>query len=256
MKRRDFEELGNRMKKYEDVTNTSLVQGIPFIVRLDGKAFHTFTKGMKKPYDENMSHAMMSTCSYLVESFNASVGYTQSDEISLVFLPREDQLYSGRIQKISSVLASTASAKFNQIIAKVLPEKASMLPVFDARTFNVPDIRIAAEQLVWREADATRNSLTMAAHSHFTTKELHKKGFNEKHDMLHSVGVNWNDYPDFFKRGSYFKRVKTLVELTDIQLADIPEKYRPAEPIVRSIVSCLELPPLVDVDVAITLLFN
>lgn len=256
MKREDFEKLGDRMKRYEVVNQTYLVPGLPLIVRLDGRAFHTFTKGLEKPYDKRMSEAMQETTKYLVHEFNAKVAGTQSDEISLVFYTREDQLFNGRVEKIVSVLASVASVKFNSIISKTIPDKAHMLPVFDARAYNVPNLDIAAEQLIWREADATRNSLTMAAHHYFTTKELHKVGFKGKHDLLHSVGVNWNDYPNFFKKGSYFSRVTRSRLLTEEELSHIPEQYRPTGLVDRTEVEEIELPPLKEVEVAKNLLFG
>lgn len=247
MKREDFDALGDRMKRYELVNQSYLVPGIPMMVRLDGRAFHTFTKGLQKPYDVRMSMAMQETTKYLVTQFNAHLGYTQSDEISLVFLGGADTLFNGRVEKIVSVLASASSVKFNSIITETIPEKKHMLPLFDARAYNVPNLDVVTEQFIWREADATRNSLTMAAHAHFSNKELHKVGFKGKHDLLHSVGINWNDYPTFFKRGSYFKKVETYKCMTEDELVLIPEKYRPTGPILRSEVMQLVVPPILDV---------
>jgi tRNA(His) 5'-end guanylyltransferase len=248
MKVQEFEALGDRQKAYEGMeANRKLMQGLPLLVRLDGRAFHTFTRGLQRPYDERLSRAMIETAKFLVEESHASVGYCQSDEISLVFPntdPSRQTIFDGRTQKLCSILGSLATAKFNQLVAATIPEKAHLLPVFDARAWAVPNLDLAAEHFVWREADATRNSLTMAAHAYYSTKELHKAGFSQKHEMLHDVGVNWNDYPAFFKRGTYVRREKILKELTACELARIPEKHRPTAPVFRSEVRELEMPPI------------
>jgi tRNA(His) guanylyltransferase len=229
MKREDFEKLGDLHKFYESRVIDQLMPGLPVIVRLDGKAFHTFTKGMKRPYDIRMSEAMVETTKYLISQTQANIGYTQSDEITIAF--RNDDvnipfMYSGRVQKLCSLFAAMASVKFNEIISKTMPEKAHVLPIMDARVFQYPNLDLACETFLWRETDATRNSLTMAAHSEYSTKELHKVGFKQKHDMLHAKGVNWNDYPTFFKRGTYVAKRQVMKQLSQEELLKIPEKFR------------------------------
>lgn len=259
MKRQDFEDMGDRHKAFEArEANVRLMPGLPVIARLDGRAFHTFTRGMARPYDERMSRAMIATTKYLVENTHAAIGYTQSDEITLAF-PNGDSskemLFDGRVQKLCSILAAMATAKFNQVIAETMPEKAHMLPLFDARVFAYPTLALAAENLLWRETDATRNSLTMAAHAHYSHKELHKAGYAKKHEMLFAKGVNWNDYPAFFKRGTYVRRETVLKHLTEEEMARIPEKHRPQGPVMRSEVQELDLPPLARVSNPIEALF-
>lgn len=244
----DFEALGDRQKAFESAEAArKLLPGLPVLVRLDGRAFHTFTRGLARPFDARLSRAMIDTTCHLVQETHASIGYCQSDEISLAF-PNEDPakavLFDGRVQKLCSILAALASAKFNQLIATSLPEKAHLLPVFDARAWSVPNLDVAAEHFVWREADATRNSLTMAAYAHYSHRELHKAGAARKHEMLHAKGVNWAHYPAFFKRGTYVRRETTLRELSEQELARIPEKHRPRGPVMRSRVCELEMPPI------------
>lgn len=125
-----------------------------------------------------------------------------------------------------SLFAAMASVKFNQLISESMPERAHLLPIFDARVFQYPNLDLACETFLWRETDATRNSLTMAAHSHYSHSELHKAGFSQKHDMLHAKGVNWNDYPTFFKRGTYVAKREVMKQLTLEELNKIPEKFR------------------------------
>jgi tRNA(His) 5'-end guanylyltransferase len=248
MRRTDFESLGDRQKAFESLEAArKLMPGVPVLVRLDGRAFHTFTRGLARPFDARLSRAMIETTKFLVQETHAAIGYCQSDEISLAFPngdPAKAMLFDGRVQKLCSILASLATAKFNQLVAASIPEKAHLLPVFDARAWGLPDLDVAAEHFIWREADATRNSLTMAAHAHYSHKELHKAGFTKKHDLLHAKGVNWNDYPAFFKRGTYVRRETELRELCAQELARIPEKHRPTEPVMRSVVRELAMPPV------------
>ena len=246
MKREDFELLGDKHKRYEARTETTLINGCPVIIRLDGRSFHTFTKGLKRPYDVRLSKAMIDTTKDLVNQTNADIGYCQSDEISLGFGnidAAKEFMFSGRVQKIVSVVASIASVYFNRIIQETIPERAKMQPVFDARVFQYPTLELAAETFLWRETDATRNSLTMAAHSYYDHKELQGAGFVKKHDLLHAKGVNWNDYPAFFKRGTYIGKRKVMKQLSEQELARIPEKFRePGKWFERSVINDLELP--------------
>ncbi len=248
MKRSEFEAMGDRHKAFEATfTMQKLMPGLPVLVRLDGRAFHTFTRGLERPYDERLSRAMIETTKFLVDETHASVGYTQSDEISLCYPcvdPAKPILFDGRVQKLCSILAAMATAKFNQQILANIPAKAHLLPLFDARVYQYPTLDLAAESFLWRETDATRNSLTMAAHAFYSHKELHKAGYAAKHEMLHAKGVNWNDYPAFFKRGTYVRREAALKELTAAELARIPEKHRPTGPVMRSVLRELDVPPL------------
>lgn len=251
MKREDFELLGDKHKSYEARTESTLLPGCPVVIRLDGRAFHTFTRGLKRPYDERMSRAMIETTKDLVAQTNANVGYCQSDEITLIF-KNSDHLvpfmFSGRVQKIVSVVASIASVKFNRIIQETIPERANMMPIFDARVFQYPNESLAVETLMWRETDATRNSLSMAVQSLYTHKECMGAGFVKKHEMLHAKGVNWNNYPAFFKRGTYVQRRIVIKELSVDELLSIPEKHRPVGPVLRSIVTELDLPPYTQIE--------
>lgn len=237
MNRSEFESLGDKMKSYEAMNNVKAIPLLPLAVRLDGRAFHTFTKGLNRPFDSNFSFCMKETTKRLVEETNATIGYTQSDEITLVFIPTNDLQelpFAGKIQKICSIFASTASVIFSRLVAEYLPQKSHLTPVFDCRAFTLPNIKLAYECLLWRETDATRNSLSMAVSSYYSPKECFKKGLKDKHDMLHEKGVNWNDYPVHFKRGTYFKRIKYEALLSEETLLKIPEKYRPTEPVIRS----------------------
>lgn len=251
MKREEFEAMGDRHKAYEiREGGRRFMPGLPVIIRLDGKAFHTFTRGLLRPFDERLSLAMRETTKALVETFNASIGYTQSDEITLAF-PNLDaaklMMYDGKVQKLISLTAGLAAAKFNREIMARIPEKAHLLPIFDSRGWCYPNLDLAAENLLWRETDATRNSLTMAASAFYSHKELHKAGFTKKHEMLHAKGINWNDYPAAFKRGTYIRRQTVMKSLTEKELERIPVGRRPTGPVIRSVLAEIDMPPLASV---------
>jgi tRNA(His) 5'-end guanylyltransferase len=242
--------LGDYVKGFEKVaTGPSIPKGKPMLIRLDGRAFHSFTKGLTKPFDRNLTSLMQATTKYLVHQSNALVGYTQSDEISLVcFIPAESEaeyFFGGRVQKITSLLASMATAYFNKGLSDFLPEKKDSLPLFDARVWEVDSLRDAFLTLLWRERDAIKNSITMVAQYHFGHSKLQGISGKQKREMLHDIGDPWENYDDCFKRGSYFGRVTEKRLLTAEELETIPEKYRPTEPITKSYIKQLT-PPYLD----------
>ena len=209
------DDLGDRVKAFESVhAGITLDENLPICVRIDGKSFHTYTKGLARPYDERLSTAMIETMKFLVEKTNAKLGYTQSDEISLVYFKTDDKqqaFFGARMQKLTSVLASMATAKFNQMVLHNIPEKAENFAFFDCRVWNVPTMKDAAEVFVWRQEDAIKNAISMAAHAHFSHKSLQGKSSREKVEMLAEKGIVWNEYPEFFKSGTYAKR--NLIEV-------------------------------------------
>lgn len=237
-----FDTLGDRMKSYETPsTSRRAFKGQPIIARLDGKAFHTFTKGLKRPYDERLSGLMTHVMSALVDRFQANVGYTQSDEITLVWFAdsssKTEYPFDGRFQKMDSLLAAFATAKFNQQLATYLPEKADELPTFDCRTFVVPNLLEAYHSVLWRQQDCTKNAISMAAQSMFSHKSLQgMKSAQMQERMFAEKGVNFNDYPAFFRRGTFARRVQVFKPLDDTILAKLKALGRevPTEPIVRS----------------------
>jgi tRNA(His) 5'-end guanylyltransferase len=256
------DEFGDRMKMLEQMeAGRRLLPTLPVCVRLDGKGFSKFTAGLARPYDLGMSKAMMLTTKFLVEETNARVGYTQSDEISLILYSDtyDSQIFfDGKIQKLVSVMASMATAKFNSLIPQYLPSKVGKLAVFDCRVWNVPTREEGANAILWREHDATKNSVSMAARTVYSHKEVDGKSKAEVMDMLMAKGINWNDYPAFFKRGSYFRRHEAEVELTEEERMRIPEKHRPAVgvKVKRTKVSSIYLPPLSKITNRVEVLFD
>ncbi len=256
------DEFGNRMKQYEGAeTQRMLMPLLPVCVRIDGRGFSRYTRDLPRPYDERLSHCMIETTRFLVQESSACVGYTQSDEISLVLHttdPKTQLFFNGKVQKLVSVLASAATIKFAALVRELLPEKADELAMFDCRVWNVPNLEEAANVLLWRELDATRNSLQSAAGTYFSHSELHNKTQSDMHEMLFQQGINWNEYPTYFKRGTYLQRRKVERPLTDEERLAIPEGYRPepGEMLERTDIITLELPPLRKVMNRVDVLFE
>jgi len=171
---------------------------------------------------------MVHVTKWMVLETGASTGYTQSDEISLVWQAddlKEQIFFNGRLLKMVSVLAAMTTAEFNRILADYLPVKKHTLPVFDCRVWNVPTEYEASNYFIWREQDATRNSVSMAAQAHYSHNELHGKSSNEMQEMLFQKGVNWNDYPRRFKRGTYVRRREVEKPFTAEELDALPPKH-------------------------------
>lgn len=244
--------FGDRMKAYEAHTcGIKLIPRIPIIARLDGKGFSKFTKGLARPYDERLSNLMVETTKHLVKETNANCGYTQSDEITLMWYtdkPDTTLYFDGRLFKMLTDLSSTASVFFNKNLPTHLPEKAEKSPRFDCRVYNVPTLDEAVNSFLWREKDATKNSISMAAQHYYSHNELMNKNGSEKQEMLFQKGVNWNDYPSFFKRGTYVQRKRTLRPFTAEELENLPSKHKaksdPSMLVERWEVNIVDMPPL------------
>ena len=202
----------------------------PVAIRIDGKAFHTFTRGMKRPFDNILIETMQQTMKYLCENIQGCVlGYTQSDEITLILIDYQKLTSSAwfdyEVQKMCSVAASMATMAFNRFFrenfnkydldnqldyAKTLFKKLDSA-MLDARCFNIPKEEVA-NLIYWRQMDATRNSIQMVGQANFSQKELHGKSCNKIQDMLMlEKNINWNDFPAYQKRGSCaIKQIKDI----------------------------------------------
>lgn len=259
-----IDKLGDRIKLYESLACPDrLMPGLPIIIRADGVAFHTFTKGLKRPYDEGLSNLMIATTEFLVAETNARCGYTQSDEISLLLYAdthKSQIFFDGRIQKIQSVLAARASVFFNKNLAKWVPSKVNSSPEFDCRIFTVPSKEEAVNVFWWREKDATKNSISMAAQAYYSHNELQNKNSSDKQELLFQKGINWNDYPAFFKRGTYVQKRLVMKPFSKEEIESLPEKHaartNPNLEILRSDVKRLSLPPLMQVENKIEVIFE
>lgn len=225
--------LGERMKVYECVSKNFLTRKTPAIIRLDGKSFHTFTKGMIKPFDFILLETMQQTMKYLCKNIQGCVlGYTQSDEITLVLIDYQNidssAWFEYNVQKMVSISASMATLFFNNIFSSIVSDITDKgicdtscylneygnckQGIFDSRVFNLPKEEVV-NCLIWRQQDATRNSIQAVGQSKFSHKELNRKSCNEIQDMLMlNYNINWNNFSTYQKRGSCAIKVEKSIE--------------------------------------------
>lgn len=243
-----YDDFSTRMKLYEGIEcNRHFIPMIPILARIDGRSFHNYTKGLEKPYSENLIKCMQYTTKELIKETNAIIGYTQSDEITLLWYTddiKKEIWFNGRIQKMVSQLAAQATIHFYKKSLKQLPKNYhEKTPTFDARIWQVPNKIEAANVFIWREMDASRNSISMLAHYNFSNKELHGKSNNDKIKMLEEKDIYWGNYPSYIKRGSYFKRELELKEINN-------------ELVLRSIIKQKEYPILSKIKNIVEVIFD
>lgn len=230
------DELGTRMKTfYENVPKTRLVKRTPVAIRIDGKAFHTFTRGFDRPFDRILGDCMVMTMEYLCKNIQGCVfGYCQSDEITLILIDYQklnsDAWFDYEVQKMCSISASMATMVFNRFFTNAIETeewtwKSGFTPqsieiqehhkkymetlkkaqergaMFDARCFNIPKEEVC-NLVYWRQLDATRNSIQMVGQANFSHSELHGLSCAKIQDkLIEEKNINWNDFPTRWKRG-------------------------------------------------------
>ena len=244
------DELGKRMKEYyESIPKTKLMRRIPIAIRVDAKAFHTFTRGFQKPFDKVLIKSMQETMKYLCENIqNCVLGYTESDEITLILVDYKNldssAWFNYEVQKMCSIAASMVTMAFNKFFAENVKHWASISgremfealtleqrtayehtlnnavekgAMFDARCFNIPKEEVT-NLIYWRQLDATRNSIQMVGQANFSHKELQNKSCNEIKDMLMTEkDINWNDLPTYQKRGSCCIKEEYYIDSTTVR---------------------------------------
>jgi len=242
------DDLGKRIKGYEQVAKTVLMKRTPVMIRIDGRAFHTFSRGFKKPFDEILVKSMQETMKYLCENIQGcKFGYTQSDEITLVLTDYDtlttDAWFDYEVQKMCSIAASMATMYFNKVftlhvndyiqdcatdyemygtcgkdtkewtLCEIYQKAMEKGAMFDARCFNISKEEVT-NAVYWRQLDAARNSIQMVGQANFSHKELQNKTCAMIQEMLFSEkGINWNNYPAYLKRGSACKKVNDKWEI-------------------------------------------
>lgn len=196
----DNSALGDRMKRYEAVQRSVLPRRTYTLLRVDGRAFHSYLRDAAKPFDETFMADMNAVAEALCAEITGSVfAYTQSDEISILITDfaaeHTEPWFGGVTAKWLSVSASLATAVLNE-------QRPGRRALFDARAFTIGDPVEVANYFLWRQRDAVRNSISMAAQAHFSHKRLHGINGGGMQELLFTeAGVNWNDYPDGCKRG-------------------------------------------------------
>jgi len=229
------DELGDRIKRnYENRTRIYLPRRTYTIIRIDGRSFSTYTKNLKRPFDAGLIEDMDATACYLCKNIQgAKIGFVQSDEISILMTDFDalgtDAWFDGNIQKIVSVAASMATAKFNQLrmrrdiedkyangysLKKLISTNDASpikLAEFDARTFTIPAKTEVMNYFIWRQQDTVRNSISSVAQSLYSSKELNGKNMSVQQDMIHEKGLNWNDFTPQQKRGRFIFKQEVLL---------------------------------------------
>jgi tRNA(His) guanylyltransferase len=230
------DDFGNRMKQYEfQETSRKFLPTLPVYARIDGRGFSKFTKGMRRPYDERMSNAMIEATKYLVKETHAKIGYVQSDEISLVWHEpdyKSSVFFEGKVMKMTSVLAGMATSAFMMAVLESedveFRKYAHRRPHFDARAISLPSQMEAANMILWRSNDAFKNAVSMAAHNYFSHNSLQCMNQSTMQERLfQEKGINFNDYPEFFKRGTFVRKETYSRPFTTEELLKIPAKNRP-----------------------------
>ena len=195
MKSNQKSDLGNRMKTfYEDRFRISLPRRTNVVIRIDGKSFHTYTNGLKKPFDKGLMEDMDETARFLCENIQgAKMGYVQSDEISILLTDYDEQMtdawFDYNLQKMVSISASIATAKFNSLRRERFEDqrdgfmKPPTLAMFDARAAVIPSKKEVVNYFIWRQQDCTTNSIAMAAQSMFSHSALNGKNSSNMQDM-------------------------------------------------------------------------
>lgn len=243
--------LGDRIKEgYEDRTRFFLPRRTYTIIRLDGKAFHTYTRGLEKPFDMDLIEDMGNATKFLCENIQGCVmGYTQSDEISLLLTdfdkPTTNAWFDGNIQKMASISASLVTARFNQLRLRRLAEDGQnttglglasglinhedidkfKIALFDSRVFSIPDRVEVMNYFIWRQKDCVRNSVSMAAQATYSHKELHGKSVSDMHELLMAKGINWAKYPESCKNGTIVTKKTVTMKNIDAKPGQ-PEMYQ------------------------------
>lgn len=249
--------LGDRMKNYESINRSFLIPKLYTVMRLDGRAFHTYTKRFERPFDNELIEMMDKTTIELCSKIQgAKFGYVQSDEIS-IYISDTDELetqmwYGGNIQKMVSVSAAIATAKFNQLAImntmfndnrlsnfSAHDIEGITLAEFDSRIFQVPNKEEVVNAFLWRQQDCTRNSIQSVAQSLYSQKELHGKNTDQLQDLIFRKGINWNDYDPKLKRGRFIYKVNYL---NGIDFNLVPEAEKNNAGVLRTKWESLECP--------------
>lgn len=234
-KANDKETLGGRMKGYESDNEASIPNDQHIIIRIDGHHFSKFTKQFDKPFDSSLSYAMKNTTIDLVDRFGAVTGYTQSDEISLILpsllitsnISEKSRMtwehpFSGRVQKICSLVAAYTTIRFNYHLKDHIDFKLKSfsegIAYFDTRIYGVPNNEEAFNSILWRARDAEKNSKSMFAQAYCSYKSLlNKNGEEQIKHCLSSTGYDWNDLPEGHKYGILVKKEQYLKKVDDIE---------------------------------------
>jgi tRNA(His) 5'-end guanylyltransferase len=257
------DKLGDICKFFEaNYSPEVMMPLIPTIIRVDGNNFHNYCKGLVRPFDEGLTDLMIETTEFLVKETGALIGYHQSDEITLVLYSdslKSPIYHNGEKQKILSKLTGKLVTFFNDKRYDYLPEHEKVAN-FDCRIYQVPTMEWACKQLLWREKDATKNSVSMLAQSLFSHKRLQGLNGSQMQDlMMEEKGVNWSDLHPKFKRGSYIRKTRIKKPLSIEELEALPKKHNahknPNMEIERNVITRIDMPKFSSIENPVEVVF-
>lgn len=267
----DFKTLAEYCKFLEQNFSLDIaIPKLPLIIRLDGKCFKNFTASLKKDengkriaFNEGLNTLMIETAKYLAELTGAVIAYHQSDEITLILhtTDRKQGFYlGGKKQKLTSLLAAECTSFFNKNLSKYLPNH-NKTALFDCRVYQVPDLHDATNQLLWRENDASKNSISMLAETFFSPNVLKGLTGSQKQDkMMLEKGVNWNDLPVKYKRGTYIQKRIVSTPFTTEELEALPPQHNarknPNMTVERRVYQVVDMPIFNTIENKIGVVFN
>ena len=216
--------LAEYCKFWEQNNSQYLIPDLPVYVRVDGRAFHSYTRNMRKPFDTCLVSCMRETAKALLREWDADLAYVQSDEISLFFVNEKEYFpfFKGKKDKIVSLLASSTTAHFARNVN--LYDSSTNFPQFDARVWQAPT-EYLYKYFIWRQDDAIRNSISMLAHAYFSHKSLHGVSTKEALRRLAEKGINWHHFPYHLKMGSFFAKRDVVRKYTPKEIFMLPEKH-------------------------------
>jgi len=239
--------LGDRMKAFEAAeTSRAAAPGEAVIVRIDGAGFSGFTSRLEKPFDARLHRAMVEATRKVVEDFKCRIGYTQSDEATFVLWePEGDLLFGGRHQKIATRFATKFATAFLLQALRLFPEAVDrQVPEFDGRSHSVPMPEYAASNVFWRETDARKNAVSMAARAQFSHRMLDGKSTQQMKAMMAEHGYDFPSQPEGFRRGTFLRRIIETRPLTPEERAKIPEGHKVPASVKRARVVEVPMPHL------------
>lgn len=226
------DDLGDRMKFYEMAEAGRKLNPLqPIMVRIDGRRFSKFTEGLDKPFDRRIVGLMDLVTTRLIKSFNAVLGYTQSDEITLCLYKEPESkepsvIFGGRPQKLTSIIAAETTLYFNKHLPNFLPANyVDKNPMFDCRVWNVPTTGEAANCFIWRQLDCMKNAVSATARKYLGHSVMQNKNSLELKKLLEERGCYFDEYPDFFKNGLYLCKHLVAQYISELDLKSLPEKH-------------------------------
>jgi tRNA(His) 5'-end guanylyltransferase len=225
----------------------------PVCARIDGRAFHTWTKGLDEPYDDLLRETFINVAKNMIRETGAYVAHTFSDEISLVFIQEDWKsqiFFDGRHQKLCSILASLVTGLFLENLPTFMSRRhqGHPIPAFDCRVWSMPDLGEAANYIFWRERDAERNSIQMLAQSLYDHSDLQGKSNSELQEMCFQKTYNWDGVQPMHKRGAIVRKVAVTRPFTSQEINELPPEHKarqdPDLKVVRREISVLDIKPL------------